>query len=123
MKFLIDNALSPRIAEYLSKIGHDALHVRDIKMAKASDEEIFKRAFNEDRIIISADTDFGFLLAHWDQQKPSVILFRKGIEVEPSRQIDLLLSNLENISNLLVEGHMIIFEPEKIRTRKLPFFE
>ncbi len=33
MRFLIDNALSPRIAEGLNEAGHDAIHVRDIGLA------------------------------------------------------------------------------------------
>jgi len=122
MKFLIDNALSPRISDQLKRIGYDALHVRDLGLATASDKEIFQRAFEDDRIIISADSDFGFLLSKWNQQKPSVILFRKGIEVNPEEQIKILLSNLEKISFALLEGHVIIFEPNKIRIRKLPFF-
>ena len=63
MKFLIDNALSPLIARELSANGHDAIHVRDIGLAKADDEIILARAKSEDRIIVSADTDFGTLIA------------------------------------------------------------
>ena len=44
MKFLIDNALSPLIAARLAEAGHDAIHVRDIDMATATDERIFARA-------------------------------------------------------------------------------
>ena len=63
MRLLVDNALSPALAELLRHAGHEAAHVRDIGLHHADDEEIFERAASDDFILVSADTDFGTLLA------------------------------------------------------------
>ena len=76
MKFLIDNALSPALAPLLQQAGHDAIHVRSIGLQHADDDVIFERAAVERRIVVSADADFGTLLAVRSSQQPSVIQFR-----------------------------------------------
>ena len=63
MRLLVDNALSPVLAELLRNAGHEAAHVRDIGLHHAADEAIFERAAVEDFILVSADTDFATLLA------------------------------------------------------------
>lgn len=63
MKFLIDNALSPELAGLLREAGNDAVHVRDYGLHAAEDSVILERAGSEDRILVSADSDFGMLRA------------------------------------------------------------
>jgi predicted nuclease of predicted toxin-antitoxin system len=54
MKFLVDNAVSPAVAEGLREAGHDAVHVRDLGLAAADDPVIFERAAGEDRVVLSS---------------------------------------------------------------------
>lgn len=78
MRFLIDNALSPKVAAGLRNAGHDAIHIRDLNLQAADDAEIFEQAAVDNRVIVSADTDFGALLAIRQQTRPSFILFRRS---------------------------------------------
>lgn len=120
MKFLIDNALSSQIAIGLVQTGYDAIHVRDLNMGTSPDIDIFNIAIVQQRTIISADTDFGTLLALRSERFPSVILFRRGISHVPQTQLSILLLNLPNIAALLEQGSIIIFDKNRIRTRTLP---
>jgi predicted nuclease of predicted toxin-antitoxin system len=70
MRFLIDENVSWRVAELLTKAGHDAVHVRDLNAEGVDDADVMALAARDERVIISADTDFGALLAHTRAANP-----------------------------------------------------
>jgi predicted nuclease of predicted toxin-antitoxin system len=120
MRFLVDNALSPVLATLLSRAGHDAVHVRALELHRAEDIFIFDKGAAEDRIVVSADTDFGALLAARNVQKPSVIQFRGPGSRTPDALSRAILSNLSQLADALEHGSIVTFEPSRIRVRALP---
>jgi predicted nuclease of predicted toxin-antitoxin system len=120
VRFLIDQALSPAVAIELNRVGHDAIHVRELGMQAASDQQIFDHAAQDDRVVVSADTDFGTLLALRKETSPSVILFRHGSQHRPADQATLLKANLPQLAGALETGSIVVIQPDRIRIRALP---
>jgi predicted nuclease of predicted toxin-antitoxin system len=120
MKFLIDNALSPALAALLQQAGHDAIHVRSIGLQHADDDAIFDLAAVERRVLVSADADFGTLLAMRSPRQPSVIQFRGEGSRKPDALARTLLANLPQLVDALENGSIVTFEPARVRVRLLP---
>jgi predicted nuclease of predicted toxin-antitoxin system len=120
MRFLVDNPVSAVVAETLRTSGHDAIHVRDYGLQAAADPAVLQRASQENRIVITADTDFGLLLARLGTRKPSVILLHHSLSHRPTDQAKLLLDNLGDLESALDEGSLIVLERGRARIRSLP---
>lgn len=119
MKWLVDNALSPTVAEALTAAGHDAVHVRTLGPQAASDDVVFQAAVDQGRVLISADTDFGTMLAVRKATRPSVVLFRHGAPRRAGDHAALLIANLAAVSSDLQAGAIVVFHRDRIRVRLL----
>ncbi len=119
MKLLIDNNLSPRLSLLLKEHGHDVIHIGATNMYNFTDIEIFKFAFEEKRIIITADTDCSCLLSQWNYNQPSLILFRY-FPYDPEFQSHTIIKILTSYETELTAGSIVVVEPDRIRIRNLP---
>jgi predicted nuclease of predicted toxin-antitoxin system len=63
VRLLIDANLSPKVAAALSKAGLESVHVGDVGLLTAPDRAILDYAAANALVIVSADSDFGELLA------------------------------------------------------------
>jgi predicted nuclease of predicted toxin-antitoxin system len=89
-------------------------------MQHAQDLLILLKAAEESRIVVSADSDFGTLLADRESSEPSVILFRHDCERRPEKQASVLVQNLSSIESALAAGAVVVFEKTRVRVRPLP---
>ena len=119
MRFLIDECLPARMAELLRTAGHDCAHVYELGLGGQPDEQIMATADRENRILVSADTDFGELLANAPVLAPSVILLRRT-DKQARSLTAVVLANLGQVTDDLAAGALIVISDTRIRARRLP---
>jgi hypothetical protein len=76
-------------------------------------------ADRENRILVSADTDFGELLANAPVLAPSVILLRRADKRADSLAA-VVLANLQQVTDDLAAGALLVISDTRIRARRLP---
>lgn len=120
MRLLLDQNLSPLLVEELAARGHDAIHVRSLGMTTSSDLAILEAASRDARVVVSADTDFGDLLARTNAGSPSVLLLRRQDLRRASQVAELIMLNLPVIAEDLEGGAIVVLDDDRIRVRRLP---
>ena len=120
MRLLIDANLSPRVAKRLSAAGFDVWHVADVGLLTADDSEIFQHAVDNGLVVVTADSDFGMMLAARATRSPSVVHLRHVAEAGPGDHASLLESNLPLIADDLMRGVIVSLSPTRLALRDLP---
>ena len=119
MRFLADAGISPRTVEFLRSDAHDAIHVRELGLQRASDREIVDRALADSRILLTFDLDFGEILALGVLNGPSTVTFRLADERASAvnRRLEVVVSEQ---ANALASGALVLVEDTRYRVRRLP---
>ena len=120
MRFLLDENLSPRLVEPLRAAGHDVTHVHDVGLTSADDERVIATARSEHRVLVSADTDFGTILARTGAADPSFLLMRRASGRRVANQAALILDNLAAVTSDLEAGAIVVLGEDTLRIRRLP---
>ena len=87
MQFLADMGIALRIVEWLRKAGHDARHLREEGLHRLPNGDIFAKALQEGRILLTFDLDFAEIVALSGEQSVSVIVFRLHNTTTPQHRM------------------------------------
>lgn len=108
MKFLIDEDLSPKAAARLRmEGGFDAIHVRDRDWLGKPDPIILQRAYEEDRILVTANVKDFQRLARVRELHPGIVLFLAG-SLSRDEQLALLYKAVAELEQELLEGRDMV---------------
>jgi predicted nuclease of predicted toxin-antitoxin system len=119
MRFLVDMPLSPELAAWLVRSGHDAVHAGELGLHRAPDTTIIERARTEHRVVVTADLDFPRILAQIRGAEPGLMLFRGGNYSE-KESVERLQRALETVAHEDLLHSIIVIEKHRIRRRSLP---
>src|SRR3972149_1589566 len=111
--------LDVRVAAWLRRQGHDAVHLRDEGLQRLPNGEIFTKAIAEGRVVLTFDLDFGEIAALARGQRASLILFRLH-NTRTSHVIERLSAVLADCSSILEKGAVVVVEEGRHRVRFLP---
>jgi len=115
-KFLVDENAGYTIVKYLRDQGFDTKFVSELFPTR-DDIFIMERAYQEERIIVTNDKDFGYLIFKSSIPALAIILLRFRDE-SPSLKINAIETILR-LPEEKVLNHFIVASENKIRIRPL----
>jgi len=117
MKLLADAHIGHSIVAHLKSLGHDVLHA-EILEPRLPDSRILHLAAEQQRVVLTADKDFGELIFRSFLPSAGVILLRLAVASEIER-LDLFKQFWPLIERN-VPGHFVVVTNRSIRRRPLP---
>lgn len=104
VKFLLDENVSPKVGEELARIDClDACHVRDRGLLSATDAEVLQCAYDEDRILVTANVADFLKLARAREMHPGIVLLEDGAvpRTEQVRLIRIVVGAIAELGDLV----------------------
>lgn len=111
--------LSPAWVPYLRERGFECEHWSTIGPGNAPDREIMQWARDNVCVVLTHDLDFGILLAHSKDSRPSVVQARAQ-DVSPGQLGPVIVAALRQHEAALEAGALLTVDLVRARIRILP---
>jgi len=112
MRFVVDECTGPAVASWLRDQKHDVFSVYD-EARGLDDDEVIRRALEEERILITNDKDFGEKVYRDRRLHRGVILLR--LEDERSASKIKVLSRLLHAYSDRIPGSFLVVTEQRVR--------
>ena len=120
MKFLLDACAASRtLQEALTTLGHDVRSARG-EYARASDEALLALAYEERRVLVTEDKDFGELVFLRRLPHPCIV---RLVELRVAEQVDGMRDLIESHGDALRAGAIVVVTRRRVRIRSAEFGE
>ena len=106
MLFLVDAQLPPSLVEALRQAGCQAVHVIDIALQTATDQQIWDEAVSRSAVLVTKDRDFPLRRAARNDG-PAILWVRVG-NASNRKLIDLALHALPAIIGAIERGETVV---------------
>ena len=117
MKFILD-ANMPYSGKKLFGHPDRAVHVRDIGLADASDDEILERARQEGAIVVSRDMDFANIILHPIHTHAGAVVMRVPAYFTAEEIKKVLQQFLSVADTKIMSRALTVIEPGRFRLRR-----
>jgi predicted nuclease of predicted toxin-antitoxin system len=104
---------------FLAEAGFDAVHWSDVGSGSAPDSELMRWAVERGHLVLTADLDFGAILAATQSARPSVVQVRGDI-LTPLATGGAVVAAIRQTRQELLDGALVSVDAARARLRILP---
>ena len=116
LKFKVDENLPTEAAERLASAGHDAVTVRDQRMAGQPDTSVAAVCQREGRVVVTLDLDFADIRAYPPGDYAGIIVLRLVL-LDKLHVLSVLQRLLPVLEHEPLAGKLWIVEETSVRVR------
>jgi predicted nuclease of predicted toxin-antitoxin system len=117
MRFLTDANIFVPMVNGLRRLVHDVFDSKEENLEKLTDNDVFKLAQDQKRILISMDKDFSNIITYPPGEHCGIIVV-KLYSLKVDEATDIFLDSLTKLKTGDIRQNLVIIDRNKTRIRK-----